>query len=350
MIAALALAAALGAVPFQREMKDWIAVCDNGRSCTLKAIPSLDSRDEATGLVITVTRKAGPAEPPSVEVWADDQKAIDPRALRLDGKPLPPLAWAVDKSEAYDVSLEGADALRLLRLLRDGRALTLGAGKDAPGASLDGAAAAFLAMDDAQGRVGGVTALARPGPAPASAVPPPPALPVIVVPPRPPPLKTAKAFALAVRRARAADLKESDCDDPRAPNDGDSADALNATEAVVTLYCHMAAYQGNALAFRAPIASPAGARPLVLPPLPGQPKGEASDNQFVDPEFDADTATFTSSAKGRGPGDCGASMSWTYDGRTFRPSALSEQGRCGGQEGDWPDVWRTDVRLPPKRR
>ena len=319
MPAALLLAAVLGTVPFQREFRDWIGVCDNGRSCTLKAIPDLDSRDAPTGVVITVTRHAGSREFPTVDLWADE-KPLDPKRLRLDGRPLPALDWLVDAQRPSLLVLDGPGALTLLRLLRDGHGLTLGTDKDAIGASLNGAAAAFLAMDDAQGRLGGVT---------------------VVAAPRPPPLRNAKALARAVRRAKAADLKAEECDARYADGSGDAAEPLTATEAVVILYCQLAAYQGNALAYRVPIAAPAAARKLTMPRLPTQPKDAMEGNGFVDPVYDPETASFISSAKGRGFGDCGASMDWTFDGRAFQPSGLTEQQRCGGEPGEWPDVWRT---------
>ena len=346
MAAMLLLSAVLAAVPFERGVKDWTVACDNGRSCTLKALPDVASQGALTGLVVTVTREPGGAAQPTVEIWAADQQPLDPQFLRLDGRALPTLAWQVDQTEAYDISVEGGDALRLLRLLRDGHSLKRVGGAALEGASLDGAAAALLAMDAAQGREGGVTAVVRPGPAPASSVPPTPALPVIVASPPPPPLSDPKALVVAVRRATAAELEKSGCDEPGKVNDEDSADALTATDAVVILHCSAGAYQSNALAFRVTVALPSQAQPLVLPLIPGEAEGEAVGDPIINPGFSAEEASFTSWAKGRALGDCGVSKTWTWDGHEFRLSALSRQIRCGGQEGDWQNVWRTDVRRP----
>jgi hypothetical protein len=286
-----------------------------------------------------MTRAAGAAGALTLDL-SREEGALDVARLRLDGKPFAAGPWKRDRSSA---SLEGLAALAALRALRDGRVLSLADGsKDPPGASLAGFAAAMLAVDEAQGRLGGVTAIARPGPAPAASVPPPPPLPVIVAAPRPPPLRDAKAFAAAVRHARAADLKAEDCDPTHARYD--EAKPLSATEAVVILSCTNAAYQGSALVYVAPVAAPAQARPLAPPPLPGAPKNEPPDNRLVDPEYEVDTATLSSSAKGRGLADCGESMAWTYDGKAFRPSAYGAQGRCGGgAPGEWPGLWRTVV-------
>ena len=143
-----------------------------------------------------------------------------------------------------------------------------------------------------------------------------------------------------MRRARSKDLKDQDCDPSHA--EFDEAEPLTATEALVILSCSNAAYQGNSLAYRVPRNRPEAARLLVMPAPPTQPRDETpGDGDYVDPEYDPQTAVFASSAKGRGLADCGASTEWTFDGRDFHVSAFAEQARCGGAAGDWPTVYRT---------
>ena len=332
MLILLAAAAALGTAPFERGYGDWILVCDNIRTCTAKsAFDEAAEHDvDLSGLLVMVTRQAGPRETPAVDVSAVEDDDIE-GPLRLDGRPI------VGRASAG--TLKGAEAAAFLRAIRNGAALTAGAGPKALGASLAGLSAALLAMDEAQGRVGGVTALARPGPRPAAAVPPPPPTPVVHrMAGEPPPLEAPAKLAAAVRRAKAKELKDAECDAARA--DTDEAEPLMATEAVVTLFCRMAAYQGPSISYRVPRDRPAAARRLILPPLPGR-KASDDDGEYIDGGYDPKRATYSMSAKGRGLADCGVSASWTFDGRDFHLSSVSEQERCAGGDHEWPTTWVT---------
>lgn len=336
LLAASLILAVPGAAPLQRGMRDWIAVCDNLRSCTLKAVPPFDT-EQRGGLGVSVRRDAGGRSGLIVSVWRQEG-GVDPRALRVDGRPVA-APWRADQ-DTQGVVLGGDAALAFLRRIREGREMTLGAGADSPRASLTGLAAALLVADEAQGRIGTVTAAARPGPRPASDVPPPPPLPVVTAAPLPPPLTNGKALIAAVRRARAADLEREDCQ----PDlfDEDAAQPLTATEAVVTIGCLRGAYQGSVLAYRVPRRAPARARPLDLPLAPGARRGEGDDGRLhTFGGYDPATATFGETAKGRGLADCGESSEWVFDGRRFVPSSHAAQERCGGQDADWPVVYRT---------
>lgn len=330
------LAAALAAVPLQRELKDWTATCDNLRSCTLKALPPFLSEEKA-GLEVSIHRDAGGRSALTVTL-AVLEGALDGRALQLDGRPLA-APWRSD-TDGGGVMLGGDAALAFLRNVKNGRALTLGPpGPETPRASLSGLAAALLVADEAQGRIGTVTAIARPGPAPASTVPAPPPLPVVFAAPPPPPLKNGAALAAAVRRAKTADLKSADCQADAAS--ADEAEPLTAADAVVTLGCLRGAYQQSVLAYRAPRGAPGRATVLDLPPAPGA-RGDAESRRYhTEGGYDPQEATFVESGKGRGLADCGESSDWTFDGRRFVASGHAAQERCGGQPGDWPTVYRT---------
>ena len=85
----LALAAAGPApVPVYKEFGDWVAACDNVRTCTAHATPdgNSDAADAQNGITLTVTRDAGGAAMPSVAV-AGEHPGI-PTAVSIDGHPV----------------------------------------------------------------------------------------------------------------------------------------------------------------------------------------------------------------------------------------------------------------------
>ena len=330
--------AAAAAPPIQRYFKDWLLVCDNGRRCTAKAVPA-DPDDGLGSIGMTVVRDAGPEGPLSVSIYKADG-AMDPAETVLDDTPLRP-PYRTDKDGALHLS--GEPAAAFLRRVRKGRLLRGAHTDDGLWVRLSGLSAALLAMDDAQGRVGTVTALAKLGPRPASAAPPAPPLPAVHAAPPPPALKNGKALAAAVRRAKAGALKAAECGIGNTPDD--EAEPLSPTEAVVLLGCGMGAYQSWSLAFRVPREAPARAGPLRLPPAPSSGERRSNDDglTFTEPTYDPATATFSTSAKGRGLADCGFSTAWVFDGRDFQLAEHAEQTRCGGQDAEWPVVWRTRV-------
>jgi Protein of unknown function (DUF1176) len=351
-LAALALAPAAGraaepaygpAAPLYREIADWLLACDNTRACVAKAVPDDNAAaalpDDAMPGYVRFSRAGGPAVAAQVTLAADAPFVPDPR---LDGKPVAARGWTRSK-EGDTASLAGEAALAFMRLIRNGSVLQLAAGKAAPQASLHGVTAALLAMDEAQGRIGNASALARPGPAPAGATPAAPLPPLVHAAAAPPALPGAKALIAAVRRTQGPLFKARDCE-PEAAAD-DAAAPLTANEAVVLLGCVRGAYQSGLLAFRVPRTAPDKARLLVLPHPPTLPAEDAdAAGEYTEAAYDPATATFSESAKGRGIADCGISDQWVFDGRDFHLSQLAHQDRCGGGEpGDWPTVYRTRV-------
>jgi hypothetical protein len=331
------------AAPVYKEIADWIVACDNTRTCVAKAAPADDSATapETPGY-IRLERAGGASGAAEVRLTADNPFTPD---LWLDGKPLAVKGWTYSKADDAQ-ELKGEAALAFMRLIRNGSLLQFGPGKTAPAASLKGLTATLLAMDEAQGRIGNVSALGRPGPAPASATPAAPAPPVVKAAPFVGALPGAKALAAAVRRSQAAALKSHDCDAGEQELSVDEARPLTKDEAVVTLGCITGAYQGSSLSFRVARAAPGKAVLLVLPHPPILP-ADAADTagEYTEGGYDPKTATFSESAKGRGIADCGVSESWVFDGQAFHLSALAYQERCGGGEpGDWPTLYRTVTR------
>jgi hypothetical protein len=337
---AVVLAAPPPAAPLYREIGDWILGCDNARACVAKAVPDDQGPNAAQSGYVRVTRAGGPAGAIKVWIGADDPFAP---AVRLDGRPTPG-AWTAGTGDdnAGGFVLQGEAAAAFLRAIRSGQSLRLAAGHTPPTVSLKGLAAVLLAMDDAQGRVGTVTALARPGPASASAVPPPDALPMLRAAPPPPPLTNGEALIAAVRQSQAAVLKDQDCDSEDTAGEADAAVPLNRDEAVVLIGCLTGAYQGSQLAFRIPRSAPQNARLLVLPTPPVLPKEEAGGGLYAEAAYDPAKARFVSAGRGRGAGDCGLSLAWVFDGQAFHLSDLAYQERCGGgAPGDWPTLYRS---------
>ena len=326
--------------PIQRYFKDWLLVCDNGRRCTAKAVPA-DPDDGLAAIGMTVVREPGPAGALSVSLYEADGK-MDPAETVLDDTPLHP-PYRTDKAGALHLS--GEPAAAFLRKVRGGRLLRGAHTDDGPWVLLSGLSAALLAMDDAQGRVGTVTALAKPGPKPASAVPAAPPLPVVRAARPPPPPKDAAALAAAVRRAAAHDLSVHGCHvSPNTPEDG--AYALNPTEAIVTLGCNVGAGgQTWSLAYLAPRIAPARAALLRLPPPPSLYPHEESPEavgSYTLGEFNPRTMTF-SSTMGWHVSNCGFATRWVFDGTVFHLAHHEEQTRCGGESAEWPVVFRSRV-------
>ncbi len=77
-------------------------------------------------------------------------------------------------------------------------------------------------------------------------------------------------------------------------------------------------------------------------PLPKLQDPPESRGEYGSADYDPATATFSTSAKGRGIADCGESASWVFDGKDFHLAEATWQDRCGGgSAGDWPVIWRS---------
>jgi hypothetical protein len=337
--------ALLGAPPVYLEVKDWVVACDNIRTCFAK----YDVADDATagGGYLSLTRDAGPAAGLVVSLEATQDGAVpDPHTLTLDGRTLPSsAAWKTDAT-AQTATLDGAPALAFVHAIAGGKVLAYSDGRTTTTVSLSGMTAALLAMDQDQGRLDGVTALARPGPRPVSAVPAALPVPTLHAVPAARPLTGVAAFAAQVRKTEASLLRQHDCDAGMAHDD--QAAALNDQNAIVILGCRQGAYQAAVMTFLAPRAAPRKAVPLILPL---QPTMKASDTppdargEYVAEDgWDPKTATFVESAKGRGMADCGRSAEWVFDGVQFRVDSFNRLDRCGGgPPGDWPTLYRTTI-------
>jgi len=338
VMAAWAATAASRPVPIYAEIKDWMVACDNIRSCEAQG-----ASDEYPGLSMIIRRQAGPEG--LLEITLASESGIEPSSLMLDGAPFDTGAsWTILRDGRTTMLLAARQqAAAVLKGLRNGTVLSSGPlkGRSAPALSLRGLAAVLMLMDDVQGRIGGVSALALPGPAPAGQVPPAPAIPMVtaaaLAPTLPP--QAARTLIGAIRAARASDMTAAECEpeeDVTTPHDQDLAVLLSPDEALVLLECFRGPYQSASLAFRGAPDKPSQAERLPLPlPLEAKPM-----DIYFSADYDPATHIFSMKANGRGLGDCGRSASWVFDGRRFQLVAYAKQGRCGGIVS-WPVLWRS---------
>ncbi|MBB3971554.1 DUF1176 domain-containing protein [Hansschlegelia beijingensis] len=312
-----------------KTFKDWVVGCDNLRACV--ALGS--SPDEAKTAYVKITRGAAADDEPTVSfhVAPDAEPAAPGLSLVLDGAAPTPLQAALDGSYVV-ASLPAGKAREVASALKQAKSLavTLSDGGKLAGSfniSLSGSAAALLFMDDRQGRVGGVTALAKPGPAPASSVPPAPRAPLV------------KALA----------MKEVEQPDPLPSGIGKASSddckdvppielRLEGGKALWGVCTYLAAYNGG---FRMWLAGPEGASQVNFAP-PGEKPDDAAE--LTNPYLSEDGLILNAFAKGRGIGDCGEATSWTWDGSAFRLARLMRMEECRGvPQSDWPVLYQAEL-------
>ncbi|MCD9027206.1 DUF1176 domain-containing protein [Luteimonas sp. BDR2-5] len=336
---------AAGAMPVYLEFRDFTVACDNGLRC--EAVGVAD--DGGFGLVLGLSREAGADGAQQLRLSAAE-KALDAAGLRIDDRPakaLSTLPWQGDGEG--ELSLDGTAVADFIDIVRNGARLSAGEGDAAVSLSLSGLSAALLRIDEQQGRLDTRGAWLRRGTRDDAAATPAPTLPLLVEAAAPPTLAEADGTRLAqqLRAEQAEALRSADCD---APRDGfdlatqDTAAALDADHALVFLACLGGAYQTSSLVFRVGRAGEDATR--VVPPVPATLAGVVPGDfaLLTNAGYDADTATLSHFAKGRGLGDCGESAQWRYDGREFQLAGYAAMRRCGGASpGDWPSLWRSDV-------
>jgi hypothetical protein len=336
---ALLLAALAGAggtaVPSYDSYKSWLTACDNVLSCEAKGFE--DGTNDYPDL--RFDRAGGPGAATRVMLSAPFKAGL--ADLRIDGKPLrlDPAAWKVEIQGGFSTfsTDRPAAVAALIAELRNGARLQIGKDASIP---LDGMVAALLRMDDRQGRVGGVTALIRKGPAPAARVPVPPAPPLVL----PRAVRSALAagekerLIARVEASQAALIRKEDCRETDGLQQSE-ADALDARSAFVFISCAMGAYQGSSLVFVVPRSG--GAAVPFKGALPFD-RDDGGTFQMTEPDFAPKTGTLSTFGKGRGLADCGLSASWIWDGSRFQLSEAAFQGACGGSSpGDWPVLYRS---------
>lgn len=333
-----------GPQPIYRDIDDWLLVCSNLRNCTVRSVKD----DMAFAGKLTITRGGGPSGRVQVSITRiGPQEDLDLRGFALDDQPI---AMGFDwqrQAGTVTASLDHDEAVQFIKAVASGRKLSFGRGELRSSISLQGLSLAVAGMDEAQGRAGTVTALIRTGQRPASAVPAAIAAPVLLAAPAQIPSEQDKQFAARVRKAQSALLQREECEADPAQR-MDVAYALDDQSNLVILGCYLGPYQLLDLVFIAPKTKPELAQVLSLPTGPVR-SGDCTQTggKFMEAQWDPKLSTLSTNERARGPGDCGESLSWTYQGKG--QWALSEQRavlRCGGGFTHWPQVYKVQVVVP----
>lgn len=332
-----AQAATTGVVQSYDTYKSWLVACDNTLVCVAKGVSESEPPAE-----IRITRQPGGPGDILMEIRSGARFTLSD--VRIDGKPviLAKSAWRIgsDHETTTATSRDLSTIRMLVGRLRNAEKLTIGKEGDV---QLDGFAAAILRLDDRQGRIGGVTSIARPGPTDASRVTSGPSMPRIPARPITETLASTEALRLIklVRSTQKPVFAKEDCQSETRPMEAE-AYALDARRAIVFIPCLMGAYQGSSLAFIAERNGTAVSRLSAPAPFLGHDPHESVVDEFTEGDFDPKTGMLTMVAKGRGLGDCGFSASWIWNGQAMMLISMTYQDACGGVEaGDWPTLFRS---------
>ncbi len=341
--------------PDSREFREWLGSCDNGNACV--AYTGTD-----TGGWLMVRQAAGPEARPEILVGlsafagADTVEGVQ---LNIDGE-VQTLSAGPDGTMSYAVPAGRVPAV--LARLASARTIQVGLGDTQASLPTAGASAAFLWIDERQGRLDTASALLRRGAGAAGnaggAVPAAPALPRVQA------AASVDQGTLAGAANPGADGDEAgvvlpapiealadvrQCREDTAYNEylqkAVLAGRLSADTELWGVPCGSGAY--NAM-YDFYVTGPNGANPrkAVFPNADGEtPQAEEGDimgDGLVNPVFDPRTNTVSHFPKARGIGDCGIDQTWAWTGRAFVLTREASMGNCWGIVSDlWPTTWRT---------
>jgi hypothetical protein len=307
-----------------KTFSDWAVGCDNGRLCQAVGLVPEDDVEAATMMVLR--RPEAGAEPRVAFSMAAETAPW----VEVDGRRFKALDVASDDG---DTAVPPQARAFLDALLAGKKAALIGPdGKSVGALSTAGASAALLYIDDKQGRVGTVTALARRGDKPAAAVPPPPPLPMVQAPPA-----SSKPGRMASAPAIAAARDDMTCETP-AEEEAAQAHRLDERHSLVLVpvKCGSGAY--NFLSVALVVDEAGKARPGEFEREKG---GET--NWLMNAEWVPEERRLSTYGKGRGIGDCGVSQAYAWDGARFRLVEQHQMDECRGSL-DWITTWRAEVR------
>lgn len=312
-----------------RIFDDWAVGCDNRLSCSAVSLLP-DGAGEAYSVLVWISRDGGPAGNATLELsGANDLRGkVD---LFVDNESAGQLVATRDTARAT-----GATALKLIRRLGSSYALDLRQGKTSIAApSLSGLAQALRYMDEQQGRVGSVGALAAIGDKPADlarAVPDDARFDMrsSSTPPAPPPLTDEERQA-ALGLAKCGGRPRSDL-----PID---VHALDAGHALVLIACDAGANNVSSIVLVG--TGEPGARRFQFAPfdlMPGYTGEAGAPPLIVNAQWNPTRSALSSFARGRPLGDCGTSETYVWDGVTFRLTQARAMPVCRGA-WEWPVLW-----------
>jgi Protein of unknown function (DUF1176) len=332
-------------VPAYRSFKDWVVGCDNTRSCIAVGLQPEDS----TGHFVQVEREGGGQARVRVRFafFNEELTPGEPIVVTVDGTPVPGMASSRpvhDRDEGIGpysmILLDEGEVAPFLDAVRRGRRLRLApASGEAAEVSLEGAVAALVFMDDAQGRVGTATALIRRGAKPESAVPAPPPPPRVRAF-RVPQGAEADPGLVQIIRERLLQEEPDACDPPEPGRSEASTAPLGNDKMLVTILCTGGAYNFGYRHYIVEGGNAAGAKPAVFP----VPEEAQEERQLFNSSFEPKTGLLRFFSKYRGPGDCGRRGEYAWTGERFLPVTYHKMGECRGvPEPYWPALWRAEV-------
>lgn len=291
--------------------KDWAAACDNTRHCEAVGYQQMDADLPVT---LWLGRDGGGNAPVlgKLMAYAEDEGDNARLSIRAGDVLL--------KGIRQDLSAE--QMARLLPALKKATTAQVSDGRHQWTLSLAGLTAALLKMDDLQGRVGTVTALARPGDKPASAVP--PALPAPLLRAAPLPQTSDSDKALLPKLLAALDA--ADCEAIASEGAYGDVHRISATQLLVVRQCWLGAYQGAYGVWRVNDQPPYAPVRLMLPGADGKEEDSAVEAYFEQGEL-------SSYAKGRGLNDCGSFQRWLWTADGFKLLESSSGPLCRGMPG-----------------
>ncbi|MEN5145064.1 DUF1176 domain-containing protein [Brevundimonas diminuta] len=311
-----------------REFRDWTATCDNTNHCA-----AFGPGANQMGFVM-VSLAPGPDARPVVHMggWGleDGEGSV---YAEIDGHRHAGENTKMD--EEGDVIAFARPSAQLIHDLGNGAAMSIRRGDKQMKVSLGGAAAAFLWIDERQGRLDTTTALIRRGDRPASSVPAAPAAPRVTV-----------AAAVSQDGLRQDDLSPSMLAHPKVmeclatSRKGERFEPdvvvsrLASDKLLWSVPCGEGAYNFTQVYFITP-ADGTAPQPVSFPMATG------SNDELVNSRYDPKTRTLFAFGRGRGIGDCGRMGTWAWTGERFALLNEKSMPSCTAVPQDlWPTTWR----------
>lgn len=308
-----------------KTFRDWSVACDNGKTCEAVSLAPGEGNLQTIGMIVRRPAGADGAVSISLRATSDETGAVE---LVADGQRIAGSTFDKDGLALFDTNASA----RIAAAIATARGLSVrGAGAETATISLAGASAALRYMDAEQGRAGTATALVAKGDQPFAAVAPP--LPTIVAAP------IARGNAAKPSAALIAEMRRtSQCAADEFGPVTQEAFKLSDRDTLVLISCGSGAYNTIAAPF---VVTDGKARsaPFDEGYSFGEPGG---DTRIVNGGWDAATGRLSSSARGRGLGDCGEAREWAWDGRSFRLVSAESQGDCRGAV-KWLRTWTARV-------
>ncbi|WP_417593634.1 DUF1176 domain-containing protein [Parasphingorhabdus sp.] len=324
--------------------KDWTVGCDNGGNCeAVSLVPDEGgaSYEDWDG-PISIVRTGSSDDIFRIRVIFET-KDMDRYKMIVDGD-------LVDTGPIvqgdYPIEIVGEDAKKVAKAIINGQRLVVQGpmGENITRISLAGSAAALRYIDQKQNRAGTETALVAKGSR--DFEPDSTEIPTIVID------QWKSATLVPDAGALVALVEGSTCKNNRYGLVEDQAYPLgkrgNKFRALVLISCGSGAYNFSSVPYIGEYIENGRAtsgwtfRPAKFDRQPTW-GGEGGLPMLVNANWDEQTQTLSSYAKGRGLGDCGNAQNYIWDGEQFRMIDASAMDECRGAY-EWITIWRAKYR------